>query len=101
MNWKKGARQSEIFVKSNTYMIKMCLCMLAIMDAIIVFLGFINSNIYRSMLIIGFITAIGLLCSALCWREGVIIDNDKLCYRWFKKRVYNIKDIERIHIAAA
>ena len=88
----------KLFIKADNYSAKFLWIITLIADVALIVFG-IQENAFKSSFTIACgLTILVMVLWLLCRNEGLLIENDKLCYKGLRKKYYEINQIAGLHI---
>ena len=88
----------KLFIKADNYSAKFLWIITLIADVALIVFG-IQENTFKSYFTIACgLTILVTVLWLLCRNEGLLIENNKLCYKGLRKKNYELNQIAGIHI---
>ena len=87
-----------MFIKSDKYTIVFVLIVTFIADIALIVFGIQDNTFKLSLAIAGVITILIIVLCLFYRKEGLLIENDKLCYISMRKKYFEINQIAGLHI---
>ena len=88
----------KLFIKSDNYSAKFLWVITAVADIALIVFGIQENTFKFSFTIACGLTILVTVLWLLCRNEGLLIENDKLCYKGLRKKYYEINQIAGLHI---
>ena len=88
----------KLFIKSDIYSIRFLWIVTIIADVAFIVFGTKDSTFIFSFTMACVLTALVLALWLLCRKEGLLIENDRLCFKSIRKKYYELNQIAGIHI---
>ena len=90
-------KKMRLFIKADNYNAKFAWIITLIADVALIVFG-IQEKTFKSYLIACGLTILVTVLWLLCRNEGLLIENNKLCYKGLRKKNYELNQIAGIHI---
>ncbi len=88
----------NLFIKADKYTLKLVVIITLISDIALIILGIQDNTFNSSLAIACGITILVTVLWLLCRNEGLLVENDKLCYKSIIKKYYKPNQIAGLHI---
>jgi len=88
----------NLFVKANHFDLKFLWMITVIADVALIIFGIQDNTLNLSFAIASGLTILVLVLWLFAKNEGLLIEDDKLCYKSLRKKYYEINQIAGLHI---
>lgn len=88
----------KLFVKADNYTMKFLWLVTVIADVALIIFGIKDNTFNSSFVIAGGLTIFVMVLWLFAKNEGLLIENDKLCYKSLRKKYYETDQIAGLHI---
>ena len=88
----------NLFIKADNYTIKFVWIITLIADVALIVFGLQDNTFNSSLTIASGLTILVTVLWLFARNEGLLIEDDKLCYRSLRKKYYDINQIAGLHI---
>ena len=88
----------KLFIKADNYSAKFLWIITLIADVVLIVFGIQENTFKFSFIIACGLTILVMVLWLLCRNDGLLIENNKLCYKGLRKKNYELNQIAGIHI---
>ncbi len=88
----------RLFIKADNYSAKFLWIITLVADVALIIFGIQDNTFNSSLVIASLLTIIVMVIWLLSRNEGLLIEDDKLCYKSIREKYYELNQIAGIHI---
>ena len=98
LNFVERSCIMNLFIKADNSNLKFLWIITVIADIALIVFGIYDNTFYSSFVIASVLTILVMVLWMCTRNEGLLIEDDKLCYKSLRKKYYDINQIAGLHI---